>query len=75
MPSTFEFCLPTSAASVPDRPVWLHEVKYDVVKVVCTEILNSGVVVMESAKEREGFSPPFCGISQSKSPSLSSANH
>jgi hypothetical protein len=52
MPSTFEFCLPTSAASVPDRPVWLHEVKYDVVKVVCTEILNSGVVVMESAKDR-----------------------
>src|SRR5215831_5791436 len=29
MPSTFEFCLPTSAASVPDHPVWLHEVKYD----------------------------------------------
>jgi bifunctional non-homologous end joining protein LigD len=28
MPSTLEFCLPTSAASVPDRPVWLHEVKY-----------------------------------------------
>ena len=22
-------CLPTSAASVPDRPNWLHEVKYD----------------------------------------------
>ena len=29
MPSTFEFCLPTSATSVPDHPVWLHEVKYD----------------------------------------------
>jgi ATP-dependent DNA ligase len=29
MPSTFEFCLPTSATSVPDRPNWLHEVKYD----------------------------------------------
>ena len=29
MPSTFEFCLPTGASSVPDRPVWLHEVKYD----------------------------------------------
>ena len=29
MPSTFEFCLPTRAAAVPDRPVWLHEVKYD----------------------------------------------
>ena len=29
MPSTFDFCLPTSAASVPDHPVWLHEVKYD----------------------------------------------
>jgi bifunctional non-homologous end joining protein LigD len=27
MPSTLEFCLPTGAASVPDRPVWLHEVK------------------------------------------------
>jgi hypothetical protein len=29
MPSTFEFCLPTSATAVPDHPVWLHEVKYD----------------------------------------------
>jgi ATP-dependent DNA ligase len=29
MPSTFEFCLPIGAASVPDRPDWLHEVKYD----------------------------------------------
>src|SRR5215472_9326586 len=29
MPSTFEFCLPTSATSVPNHPVWLHEVKYD----------------------------------------------
>src|SRR5262252_10075224 len=29
MPSTFEFCLPTNATSVPDHPVWLHEVKYD----------------------------------------------
>jgi ATP-dependent DNA ligase len=29
MLSTFEFCLPTSATSVPDHPVWLHEVKYD----------------------------------------------
>src|SRR5215472_6475340 len=29
MPSTFEFCLPTRATSVPDHPVWLHEVKYD----------------------------------------------
>ena len=29
MSSTFEFCLPTSATSVPDHPVWLHEVKYD----------------------------------------------
>jgi ATP-dependent DNA ligase len=25
----FEFCLPTKATSVPDRPNWLHEVKYD----------------------------------------------
>jgi ATP-dependent DNA ligase len=25
----FEFCFPTKAASVPDRPNWLHEVKYD----------------------------------------------
>jgi hypothetical protein len=25
----FEFCLPTSAKIVPDRPEWLHEVKYD----------------------------------------------
>jgi hypothetical protein len=29
MPRTFEFCLPTSAASVPDRPNRFHEVKYD----------------------------------------------
>jgi ATP-dependent DNA ligase len=29
MPSTFEFCLPTGAASVPACPIWLHEVKYD----------------------------------------------
>jgi len=29
MPSTFEFCLPTSATSVPGHAVWLHEVKYD----------------------------------------------
>jgi ATP-dependent DNA ligase len=29
MPSTFEFCLLTMAAAVPDHPVWLHEVKYD----------------------------------------------
>jgi bifunctional non-homologous end joining protein LigD len=25
----FEFCFPTKAASVPDRPNWLLEVKYD----------------------------------------------
>ena len=29
MLSAFEFCLPTKAASVPDRPNCLHEVKYD----------------------------------------------
>ena len=29
MPSIFDFCLLTGASSVPDRPVWLHEVKYD----------------------------------------------
>ena len=29
MPSTFDFCLPTMVAAVPDHPVWLHEVKYD----------------------------------------------
>jgi bifunctional non-homologous end joining protein LigD len=29
MLSSFEFCLPTRATSVPDRPNWLHEVKYD----------------------------------------------
>jgi bifunctional non-homologous end joining protein LigD len=29
MPSTFEFCLPTTAANVPERRDWLHEVKYD----------------------------------------------
>src|ERR1700759_37985 len=25
----FEFCLPTSGKTVPDRPEWIHEVKYD----------------------------------------------
>jgi bifunctional non-homologous end joining protein LigD len=29
MPSTFEFCIPTKASTVPDTPDWLHEVKYD----------------------------------------------
>jgi bifunctional non-homologous end joining protein LigD len=29
MLSSFEFCLPINAANVPDRPNWLHEVKYD----------------------------------------------
>ena len=26
---TFEFCLPTLGKSVPGRPEWLHEIKYD----------------------------------------------
>jgi bifunctional non-homologous end joining protein LigD len=25
----FEFCLPTTGAKVPDRPEWLHEIKFD----------------------------------------------
>jgi bifunctional non-homologous end joining protein LigD len=25
----FEFCLPTMGKVVPDRPNWLHEIKYD----------------------------------------------
>ena len=29
MPSTFDFCLPTKAATVPDTPDWLHEIEYD----------------------------------------------
>jgi ATP-dependent DNA ligase len=29
MLSALKFCLPTSARAVPDRPNWLHEVKYD----------------------------------------------
>ena len=29
MPSTFDFCLPTRATTVPDGPDWLHEIKYD----------------------------------------------
>ncbi|MEK9282727.1 hypothetical protein MTR72_24330 [Bradyrhizobium sp. ISRA442] len=29
MPSTFEFCLPSRATSVPSGPDWLHEIKYD----------------------------------------------
>jgi hypothetical protein len=29
MPSTFDFCLPTKATTVPSGPNWLHEVKYD----------------------------------------------
>ena len=27
--STFDFCLPTRGIKVPDRPEWIHEVKYD----------------------------------------------
>jgi bifunctional non-homologous end joining protein LigD len=26
---SFEFCFPTKSTSVPDRPIWIHEVKYD----------------------------------------------
>jgi ATP-dependent DNA ligase len=29
MPSTFEFCLPSSGKAVPSGPDWLHEIKYD----------------------------------------------
>ena len=29
MPSTFDFCIPTKATTVPDAPDWLHEIKYD----------------------------------------------
>jgi bifunctional non-homologous end joining protein LigD len=29
MPSTFDFCLPTQATSVPTGPDWLHELKCD----------------------------------------------
>jgi bifunctional non-homologous end joining protein LigD len=29
MPSTFDFCLPTSSTSVLSGPDWLHEIKYD----------------------------------------------
>ena len=29
MRSTFDFCLPTKANTVPNGPDWLHEVKYD----------------------------------------------
>src|SRR6201985_3749676 len=25
----FDFCLPTRGIKVPDRPEWIHEVKYD----------------------------------------------
>ena len=27
--STFEPCIPTKAAKVPDRPEWIHEIKHD----------------------------------------------
>jgi bifunctional non-homologous end joining protein LigD len=26
---SFEFCIPTRSTTVPDRPDWLHEIKYD----------------------------------------------
>jgi ATP-dependent DNA ligase len=29
MPSTFDFCHPTRATTVPHTPDWLHEIKYD----------------------------------------------
>ena len=41
MPSTFEFCLPTSARSVPDHPVWLHEVKYDGYRLRLERVANA----------------------------------
>lgn len=27
--SPFEPCIPTKAATVPDRPDWIHEIKHD----------------------------------------------
>jgi bifunctional non-homologous end joining protein LigD len=29
MRTAFEPCIPTNAATVPDRPEWIHEVKHD----------------------------------------------
>lgn len=29
MRTTFDFCLPTKATTVPNTPDWLHEVMYD----------------------------------------------
>ena len=29
MLKAFDFCLPTTGKAVPDRPDWLHEIKYD----------------------------------------------
>jgi bifunctional non-homologous end joining protein LigD len=29
MSKTFDFCIPTRGTKVPDRPEWLHEIKYD----------------------------------------------
>jgi ATP-dependent DNA ligase len=29
MPSTFDFCLPSSGKAVPSGPDWVHEIKYD----------------------------------------------
>jgi ATP-dependent DNA ligase len=29
MLKAFEFCIPTRGTKVPDRPDWLHEIKYD----------------------------------------------
>lgn len=32
MPSTFDFCLPTRATTVPHSDDWLHEINYDVME-------------------------------------------
>src|SRR6185437_16002217 len=29
MPSTFDFCIPTTGTKVPASPAWIHEIKYD----------------------------------------------
>jgi ATP-dependent DNA ligase len=29
MLKAFDFCIPTRGTKVPDRPEWLHEIKYD----------------------------------------------
>ena len=55
MPSPFEFCLPTSAAVVPDRPGWLHEVNYDGYRLIVRRDGNRVRLITRGGTDWTGF--------------------